>query len=145
MLAGSPEEAVVAAWMNSPGHRANIMSPKFHEMGVASGPLELSGRSGIVVVSVFGLPVADCPSVDRLILDDLAAEQSHINQMQNALKEIVRLMSGVDTSTADGLARYNLYLRAYRALTDNMTFRQSLMKEMNAHYNEQVRAANGCV
>lgn len=29
----SPEE-VVEAWMNSPGHRANIMNPNFEELGV---------------------------------------------------------------------------------------------------------------
>ena len=27
-------EAVVRAWMNSPGHRANIMSPRFNKIGV---------------------------------------------------------------------------------------------------------------
>jgi uncharacterized protein YkwD len=29
--------AVVKAWMNSPGHRANILSPNFREIGVAVG------------------------------------------------------------------------------------------------------------
>jgi uncharacterized protein YkwD len=40
IAAGYPTpEAVVAGWMNSPGHRANILSPKFSEIGVgvASG------------------------------------------------------------------------------------------------------------
>jgi uncharacterized protein YkwD len=27
-------EAVVEGWMNSPGHRANIMNPKFHKIGI---------------------------------------------------------------------------------------------------------------
>lgn len=44
-------EAVVSAWMRSPGHRANILSPKVKEVGVgmASG-----GRRGLFWVQVFG-------------------------------------------------------------------------------------------
>ncbi|ACS99739.1 CAP domain-containing protein [Paenibacillus sp. JDR-2] len=30
--------AVMEAWMNSPGHRANILSPKFTQMGVGYAP-----------------------------------------------------------------------------------------------------------
>jgi uncharacterized protein YkwD len=28
-------QAAVAAWMNSPGHRANVLSPNYTEIGVA--------------------------------------------------------------------------------------------------------------
>ncbi|BBH21729.1 hypothetical protein Back11_30740 [Paenibacillus baekrokdamisoli] len=31
-------QAVMTAWMNSPGHRANIMSPNFTEMGLGYSP-----------------------------------------------------------------------------------------------------------
>lgn len=35
IAAGQPSaEAVVEAWMNSPGHRENIMNPNFKELGV---------------------------------------------------------------------------------------------------------------
>jgi uncharacterized protein YkwD len=40
--AASTPAAVVQAWMNSPGHRANILDPVFHYegLGVAEGPLD---------------------------------------------------------------------------------------------------------
>lgn len=50
---GAPED-VVAGWLSSPGHCANIMSPKFTEMGVAYA---LSKDDyGIYWTQVFGAP-----------------------------------------------------------------------------------------
>jgi uncharacterized protein YkwD len=53
IAAGDPTAAeVVAGWMNSPGHRANILNPEFREIGV--GVLTGAGEFGIYWVQVFG-------------------------------------------------------------------------------------------
>jgi uncharacterized protein YkwD len=53
IAAGYPSaEAVVAGWMNSPGHRANILSPKFTEMGI--GLVSGSGKFGTYWAQEFG-------------------------------------------------------------------------------------------
>jgi uncharacterized protein YkwD len=51
---GTPRE-IVQGWMNSPGHRANILNPKFHEagMGVAFGDVG-AGSDGITYALDFG-------------------------------------------------------------------------------------------
>lgn len=49
---------VMAAWMNSPGHRANILDPAFSEMGIA---VKLGGEYGIYWVQEFGRPLTDGP------------------------------------------------------------------------------------
>ncbi|WP_336789293.1 CAP domain-containing protein [Paenibacillus sp. MMO-177] len=36
--------AVMEAWMNSPGHRANILSPKFTHLGVGYAPGTMNSR-----------------------------------------------------------------------------------------------------
>lgn len=48
-------ESVVAAWMKSPGHRANILSPRFEQVGVAicSDPPK-DGMRGHVFVALYG-------------------------------------------------------------------------------------------
>lgn len=46
----SPEE-VMAAWMASPGHRANILNPAFREIGIG---VVNRGRSGLYWVQIFG-------------------------------------------------------------------------------------------
>lgn len=49
-------EPLQDAWMNSPGHRANIMSPKYSEMGVGIARGVYEGYESIFVVEMFGLP-----------------------------------------------------------------------------------------
>ncbi len=139
------EKSVVQAWMNSPGHRANILSEKFHEIGIASEPLEHSGREGIIIVEVFGLPIEDCPTIDRTLLEDMAAEESHIGLLQKAADEIRNLMGQVNISTEQGFRDFALYHRAHEALADNIEFRHNLILEMNDRYNAQVRTYNGCI
>lgn len=50
----SPQRAM-RDWMNSPGHRENILHPDFTELGVA---VKLGGDYGIVWVQEFGRPAA---------------------------------------------------------------------------------------
>ena len=56
-------EAVVAAWMTSPGHRANILNPAFTEVGVGRAT---GGRYGVYWTQVFGARPAPAlpPAVD---------------------------------------------------------------------------------
>ena len=51
----SNADAVVAAWLDSPGHCANIMGPEFTEMGVAFA-LSASGDPAIYWAQVFAAP-----------------------------------------------------------------------------------------
>lgn len=53
IAAGYPTpEAVVAGWMASPGHRANILSPQFTELGV--GLADGGGKFGTYWTQEFG-------------------------------------------------------------------------------------------
>jgi uncharacterized protein YkwD len=52
IAAGYPTaEAVVAGWMSSPGHRANLLSPNFTEMGIG---LVNGGKYGAYWTQEFG-------------------------------------------------------------------------------------------
>jgi len=44
------------AWMNSPGHRANILRNGFTEIGIATAAGQYNGRDAIFVVQYFGKP-----------------------------------------------------------------------------------------
>lgn len=47
---------VVTAWMNSPGHRANIENGNFTEIGIATAKGMLDGRETTFVAQFFGKP-----------------------------------------------------------------------------------------
>lgn len=45
---------LVSAWMNSPGHRANILNSVYREIGIATGYDVFQGRRTIIAVQIFG-------------------------------------------------------------------------------------------
>ena len=50
-------DATVAAWMNSPSHRENIMNGKYVDVGFAIVDGTLEGRATTLVVAFYGAPV----------------------------------------------------------------------------------------
>lgn len=57
-------DSVVAAWMNSPTHRENIINPKYQEIGVAVVEGTLQGTQTTLVVQLFGTPYGAATAVN---------------------------------------------------------------------------------
>lgn len=57
----SDSSVVNQAWMNSPGHRANILSQNFSEVGIATAEGIYEGRPTTFVVQEFGKPAEPEP------------------------------------------------------------------------------------
>lgn len=49
------------AWLDSPGHRANIMNGEFTEIGIAAVRGTYKGKKTVYVVQLFGTPMAKPP------------------------------------------------------------------------------------
>lgn len=50
-------ENVITAWLNSPSHKANMLSKEYTETGVAVVTGEFQGGTSIIVVHMFGKPL----------------------------------------------------------------------------------------
>lgn len=59
----SDSDDVNQAWLDSPGHRANIMNGKFTEIGIAAAKGMYKGKKTIFVVQLFGTPMAKTVAV----------------------------------------------------------------------------------
>lgn len=57
--------SAVRAWMNSPGHRANIVNVYYREIGVAVVAGPMNGRDTVVVVQMFGQPRGGIASLQQ--------------------------------------------------------------------------------
>jgi hypothetical protein len=53
--------AVVSAWMDSPGHKANIMNTNYQEIGIGVMNGTLDGKETTLVVQMFGKPLSGVP------------------------------------------------------------------------------------
>lgn len=49
---------VTNAWMNSPSHRANMVSEKYTEIGIATARGTYNGQDTVFVVQMFGTPLS---------------------------------------------------------------------------------------
>ncbi|MBX4190123.1 CAP domain-containing protein [Candidatus Parcubacteria bacterium] len=56
----------VKAWLNSPGHKANLLNSHYSEIGVATGLASINGISGVLVVQTFGRPSATVINTSKL-------------------------------------------------------------------------------
>lgn len=64
---------LVQAWMDSPGHRANILHTGFSEIGIAVGQGTFEGQRTWLAVQTFALPSSACPTADSTLAAKITA------------------------------------------------------------------------
>lgn len=69
----SDSSEVEAAWMASPTHRDNIVSPRYTEIGIATAVGEYQGRETVFVVQMFGMPKDAAPTAPSVTPAEIAA------------------------------------------------------------------------
>ncbi len=67
---------VVTAWMNSPAHRANIMSGNYTEIGVGTAEGRFEGFKTIYVVQLFGTPEATAVAPVAVVDDEAPSSRA---------------------------------------------------------------------
>jgi uncharacterized protein YkwD len=132
---------VVNGWMNSPGHRANILNTDFTEIGVVAIVGNYNGRSVWYSVQEFGRPMPKCPLPDTTLDQKITMYQSQIKTTESTL---LQLKEEIDTPNIDEetyrakVKDYNTTVLLYNDLVE-------AIKSFIALYNSQVGAYNTCV
>lgn len=75
------EQEMVNAWMNSPGHRENILNKNYTEIGVAVAKGYINDRDTWMAVQIFGQGAKNCDLPDNELL-------SEIERINNILEDI---------------------------------------------------------
>jgi hypothetical protein len=132
---------VVRAWMESPGHRANILSPTYTEIGIAGGKSVYKGRTIWMVVQSFGLPKSACPAVDSELRTDLETVRSKLELLERILPvRETRLQVG-QKSRATYLANLESYNATVLLYNDLVAEHRAKVEAFNA----KVEAFNACL
>lgn len=63
-------DTAVSAWMNSPTHKENILSPKYKEIGIGVVEGKLNGVETTIIVQFFGAKTASAP-----VITDVSARE----------------------------------------------------------------------
>ncbi len=134
--------ALVAAWMASPGHRANILNSKYTEIGVAVGQGKFEGQMTWLAVQHFGLPKSACPSIDEVLHGVVDANLSQIDTMSADM--IIRRQKIKSGAVYDGMST-NEQITAYNTLVAQYNTLVNDTKQKIVTYNKEVDAFNACI
>jgi hypothetical protein len=132
---------VVDAWMNSPGHKKNILSETYSEIGIASGRGMIEGQETWMVVQSFGYPSSKCPSVSPTF----EAELKKMDQKLLLLGSLADIRKNVLTKSKGSLEERQTLINSYNivARVYNKTVKE--YEELVEEYNAQVGKYNSCV
>lgn len=125
------EEDMVQAWMDSPGHRENIVNTQIKDIGVGLVQGEYEGDMVWIGVQIFGRPETDCfPPSNSL--------QQQIDTINSRIQFLDQQIKSLDLSNSADVKKYNNYAEEHNQLADQV-------ENLIADYNQQVQSYNQCL
>jgi uncharacterized protein YkwD len=95
---------VVQAWMDSPGHRDNILNSGFSEIGIAVGQGQFEEHNTWLAVQTFGLPSTVCPEPDPALQDSFDQKKLTLDTLSQTLKDAKGNIDNDDTEREKAIA-----------------------------------------
>ncbi|MDO8523540.1 MAG: CAP domain-containing protein [bacterium] len=138
------DQDLVTAWMNSPGHRANILNNRYQEIGVAVGKGMFEGRETWLAVQEFGMPISACPSPDKALKVSIDDEENTLTFLKNSVNALKSELEAGDPKTRKEFSEYNQKVDEYNALAKQINELIDALKIMVNNYNAEVQAFNIC-
>lgn len=132
------EEDLVSGWMDSPGHRENILNPGYLEIGVAVRKGVYDGREVWMAVQIFALPDHACPKPDRNLFATISSNEERLSSIREDLEEFRKEIESTIPRDRDKVLEYNEMVYEYNSLSDET-------QEMAGNYNLQVESTNECI
>ena len=136
------DKELVKAWMESSGHRANILKPSYREIGVAARQGEFEGKTTWLAVQIFGRPRSDCQAEDESLKIKISANQMRLRQLESDLE---RLKIEIGSTRPRRGPEYSQKVEAYNALANDYNALAAETRTAIETYNSQVRLFNQCV
>ncbi|OGF82134.1 hypothetical protein A2924_00400 [Candidatus Giovannonibacteria bacterium RIFCSPLOWO2_01_FULL_44_16] len=135
---------LVQAWMDSPGHRANILNTKYQEMGVAVGKGIFEGHETWLAVQEFGKPISACPSPDETLKTSITSYENKLDDLRLKADALRQEIEASDPNTKEERRIYNQKVDEYNALVRQINSLIDELKVMISNYNSEVQSFSAC-
>lgn len=139
------DSVLVQDWMDSPGHRANILNTSYEEIGVAVGQGKYQGKTVWLAVQEFGRPASSCPKVDGSLKNEMANIQAEVSNLEPQLTEQKKYLDSTQPQTPAEAEIYNKKVADYNNLVKIYNNKVDSLKLATERYNGQVRVYNACL
>ncbi|MGD0232289.1 MAG: CAP domain-containing protein [Syntrophorhabdales bacterium] len=157
---------IIDGWMQSPGHRKNILLPEVREMGASVIKGMMQGQETWVSVQIFGLqslPETErpCPSPSRSLTDGIDAGKAELGGLAERLSSLRRELDAekdsieLDRINAEGdggamrdlaskIRAYNAKAAGYNQSLTEMKAKEKAVGALIEEYNKAVREYKDC-
>lgn len=132
-------KALIDGWMDSPGHRENILKEKYGEIGVAAKWDEYNGKRVWMAVQIFGTPASACPTPSRdlpLLINKLEERADDLKLRIELADDELEELEGEDYNNKVKLR--NRLVEVYNKIGEEMD-------DLVNKYNNQIEERNNCI
>lgn len=134
------DKILVQAWMDSPTHRANILNPKYTEMGAAVGISDYKGQKQWMAVQHFGKPMPVCAEVDENTQKNIDTEKTSLESEE---RELQKMAGVIETTPIENLERN--YISNYNEKVNNYNQRLNNLRKVIEDFNKTIVDYNNCL
>jgi uncharacterized protein YkwD len=135
------EAEVVQKWMDSPGHRANVLHNRFVNIGVAIIKGEYQGHTVWIGVQEFGLPLSACSEPPIALKSQIDNNKLQLDQLS---LQIEAKRQEIDNTNSRS-SKYNELIDQYNNLVAQYNQLAQETKNIIGQFNSQVSSFNNCV
>jgi uncharacterized protein YkwD len=135
-------QGLVTAWMNSPGHRANILNKNYTEIGVAAASGMYKGQTVWIAAQIFGKPITGCVAPDLTLKNNVIKYKASAETMLANINKIDTELKAIGSGNT---SEYNAKIAERNTLAGLYNNLASEIKSSVVQYNQQVSEYNICV
>ena len=138
-------QGIVNAWMDSPGHKANILNKQYTELGVSVKKGVYKGEETTIAVQIFGLPMSNCPQPNPGVKYLIDSSSSSIKQMQTDALALYNNINAIKNNAGLDQSYYNQKIQEYNYSAKKVNDAVVALKILIDSYNLQVSKYNACI
>ena len=135
------EKEVVLDWMNSSGHRANILNNRYTEIGVAIIKGTYRGETVWIGVQEFGLPLSTCLEPSAVLKNQINSYKTQLDALSSQIDDKKSQINNTNQKSA----AYRQMVDDYNQLVAQYNSLAQTTKNTISQYNNQVNIFNNCV
>ncbi|MEK7105752.1 MAG: CAP domain-containing protein, partial [Patescibacteria group bacterium] len=133
---------IVKAWMNSPGHKANILNKRYQDIGVSVKHATYEGKEVWFAVQHFGTSRKACPSIDLYLKQEIDIINSTLKTEEGTIGTIKQ---SLEVPNANTQPSYQATVELFNKKVDEYNATLALSRGKISSYNKQVQNFNRCI
>ncbi len=130
------DKSLVLEWMDSPGHRENIIDPGYKEIGIAVKKDFFENKETWIGVQVFALPLSACPKPDSYLINKINQKKETSEKLYSEILIIKKEIN--EKKKLTNVKKHNSLVMEYNYLLKEI-------KNLIYKYNIQVNSMNNCI